>query len=802
MKKLCVFLLLSVLLFPQINTGNIIRGKVYKNNNTIAAGAGVMAFGFGPSTNDSLIFNTTTNSSGSYAFEGLPAGMYYIKATFQGLVSPALGPVSLSLNTVINDANLYLGGSAVYNNRVAGRVLNGVSGAGVPFAQVKLLGNTAGTGYVATAALNGSYVFENIVPGNYLVEAAAAGYSTSTLLATIYIGPNTNLDSLNIALQPLSTTGIRVSGKTISGNSPAVTAIVPGVLVKLMRSASNADTVLYSTHSDSLGKFNFPSITAGTYTLHASKEGYHTRIIPNLQLMQNTDNVMVYMEQAATGQTAMVKGKVLYDVVQTPVAGVKIEFMPLNGPTVTGSFSTHTGIDGRYTISLPAGSYVVSATVAYASGAVYKEYFDNKLNVAEADIVQLQPNQLREGLNFGIPYILNPPTVLIKGKVTDTLGTPLAEASVTLWIAGDSLNLSTVTGTDGRYMFSLTNHPAASVAYRVSARKNGYKVEFYNNKPTFAQADIITIAGDTVISDINFSLERAANTTLNRISGTVYSQSDSNANTPLPLAIVLAMRNTQQDVLVTFTGSDGSYAFENTAPGAYYILFVAPGYVPEFYDNAMMWENATAVQANGNVTGINAVLSPVVSNTNPGIVTGTIKDLTGSPLSEVYVAVLDQSNQVIGYSLTNAQGVYSISGLTAGMYTLQASKVEYNSYSGQMQFDPGNGLTNTMNVTLSPALTSAGELPEEVPGTFIVHANYPNPFNPSTTIRFSLPAAGQVDIVIYNSLGTVVADLGSADFHAGDNSVKFEAGNLPSGIYFYRISNGNKQFTGKMMLLK
>lgn len=803
MKKMFVFLLLSVFLFPQNNTGNIIRGKVYKNSNTVAPGATVIAHGFGPSVTDSLIFTTTSNNTGSYAFESLPAGMYYIKASFQGLVSQAAGPFTVSLNTVINEVHLFLAGSAVYANRVSGRVLNSASGTGIPFAQVKLLGNTAGTGYVATAALNGSYVFENIVPGSYLLQASAAGYISSSLLAYISIGPNTNLDSLNIALQPQTTTGIMVSGKTLSTNSPATASGLPGVKVMLKRNSNNSDSLMYSVFSDSAGRFIFASIASGTYTLTASKEGYITKVMPNLQLFQNTDNIMVYLEPVSPVLTAMLKGKVLYDVVQTPVAGVRIDFMPLNGPSVTNALTTYTGIDGRYTMSLPAGSYVVSATHASSAGVVYKEYYDNKLNIADADIIQLQANQIKEGVNFGIPNVLNPPTVLIKGKVTDTLGMPLGEANVTLWIAGDSLNIPTFTGNDGRYMFSLTNHPASSVAYRVSARKNGYKVEFYNNKPTFAQADIITIAGDTIISDINFSLERAANTTLNRISGSVYTQGDSTAlQTPLALAIVLAIRSPQSEVLVTFTGSDGGYSFENVPAGGYYLLYVAPGYIPEFYNNAMMWEDATLVNASGNVTGIDAVLSPVVVSTNPGIVAGVVKDGSNNPLSEVYVSILDQAGRVIGYSLTNAQGAYSISGLTAGIYTVQASKVEYNSYSAQMQFDPNAGLTNMMNVTLFSTLTSAEENTAQPPVDFTLYQNFPNPFNPSTTIRFSIPVASRVDVMIYNALGVLVQSLGGGEFSSGENSIRFEAENLSSGIYYYRVSAGSQQLSGKMMLLK
>jgi hypothetical protein len=67
--------------------------------------------------------------------------------------------------------------------------------------------------------------------------------------------------------------------------------------------------------------------------------------------------------------------------------------------------------------------------------------------------------------------------------------------------------------------------------------------------------------------------------------------------------------------------------------------------------------------------------------------------------------------------------------------------------------------------------------------------NYPNPFNPDTSIRFRLPVSDYVRITILNLTGEMIATpVAGAQLPAGEHSVTFEAGKLPAGVYFYRIS--------------
>ena len=85
---------------------------------------------------------------------------------------------------------------------------------------------------------------------------------------------------------------------------------------------------------------------------------------------------------------------------------------------------------------------------------------------------------------------------------------------------------------------------------------------------------------------------------------------------------------------------------------------------------------------------------------------------------------------------------------------------------------------------------------------FYLSDNYPNPFNPFTTVSYSIPKNGIVILKVYDILGKEVAVLTNEVKEAGNYSVKFDASNLPSGIYFYTLTSGNFIATKKLILLK
>ena len=96
----------------------------------------------------------------------------------------------------------------------------------------------------------------------------------------------------------------------------------------------------------------------------------------------------------------------------------------------------------------------------------------------------------------------------------------------------------------------------------------------------------------------------------------------------------------------------------------------------------------------------------------------------------------------------------------------------------------------------------AQALLEAVPEQYALVPNYPNPFNPSTEIRFDLPEAEHVRLVVYNARGQEVARLVDQPMSAGTHSVTWDAKGLPSGTYLYRLTAGPFSQTKAMALLK
>jgi endoglucanase len=109
-----------------------------------------------------------------------------------------------------------------------------------------------------------------------------------------------------------------------------------------------------------------------------------------------------------------------------------------------------------------------------------------------------------------------------------------------------------------------------------------------------------------------------------------------------------------------------------------------------------------------------------------------------------------------------------------------------------------NAIIDTSKVD---SVTGINDL-QSVPKKFILEQNYPNPFNPSTLISYQLPAGVFVTLKVYDVLGRDVETLVNKYQNAGNYSIQFNASNLPSGMYLYRLETGTFHDTKKFLLLK
>jgi hypothetical protein len=113
------------------------------------------------------------------------------------------------------------------------------------------------------------------------------------------------------------------------------------------------------------------------------------------------------------------------------------------------------------------------------------------------------------------------------------------------------------------------------------------------------------------------------------------------------------------------------------------------------------------------------------------------------------------------------------------------------------------GLVQPTGVTLllPSSIVSVGQ-GAMVPANHTLEQNYPNPFNPATTISFDIPAKSFVSLRVFDALGREVSALLGEELSPGTYSRQWNAVNVPSGIYFYRLQAGEFVETKKMILLR
>ena len=111
------------------------------------------------------------------------------------------------------------------------------------------------------------------------------------------------------------------------------------------------------------------------------------------------------------------------------------------------------------------------------------------------------------------------------------------------------------------------------------------------------------------------------------------------------------------------------------------------------------------------------------------------------------------------------------------------------------------------NVEFNLGALSSDEENLGFPTAFSVNQNFPNPFNPVTTLEYSIPENMVVQVTIYDNMGRLVKNLFNASKRAGTNRIQWNATDnmnqpVPTGMYIYRIQAGNQVETNKMIYLK
>ena len=167
---------------------------------------------------------------------------------------------------------------------------------------------------------------------------------------------------------------------------------------------------------------------------------------------------------------------------------------------------------------------------------------------------------------------------------------------------------------------------------------------------------------------------------------------------------------------------------------------------------------------------------------------------------------IDNSLAVHEYSVTSAQTMTGYWRIGYDNLAFWPDEPTSRSFAGSIDdiyiYNRALSVSEISSLFTATGTTSVKNPLVETLRTFNLSQNYPNPFNPSTSISFILPSRSFVSLKVFDLIGREVAIIVSEEMSAGSYSRQWNAANMSSGIYFYRLQAGSFTETKKLILLK
>jgi 5-hydroxyisourate hydrolase-like protein (transthyretin family) len=377
------------------------------------------------------------------------------------------------------------------------------------------------------------------------------------------------------------------------------------------------------------------------------------------------------------------------------------------------------------------------------------------------------------------------------GVVTGADGEPIQDATVTAISTVNQTHSTVETEHNGHFEMALT-----AGEYLIRADAQGYQPQFYDRSRTFRNAERLVVNGTE--TEIDFSLTPESGQ-----SGSISGRIIIDGETPSIPCMVIAISSDEEEGWEesTVMAMDGNYRIPNLPVGDYFVYAVSSATPPLFWPDAYHWEGAQVVSVTEAATNIDFSLSSVADN---GLVSvnGLVSQDGRTPLSNAAVVVIDANNVPMGYALSDDSGSFTVPGLAPGVYNLVATKAYYSTVT-QIEI---LGDATTINFVLNHSATGNDTEAQVVPPA-TQPTVYPNPFNPQTTVSFTLPCPGRVEADIYNLRGQRVNTLYSGTLEQGEHEIVWNGTNdrgMPcaSGLYFLRMQTAESTTIVKMALLK
>jgi len=190
----------------------------------------------------------------------------------------------------------------------------------------------------------------------------------------------------------------------------------------------------------------------------------------------------------------------------------------------------------------------------------------------------------------------------------------------------------------------------------------------------------------------------------------------------------------------------------------------------------------------GSGGGCHASQSGIVSTSTNGL--NVSITLTGLTSGDVGGELVDGNGTVVTFNNATSQNPFSLTAPSAGTYTVNAG------------YKSPSLLWESKQVTLSLTGVEHSAPAGSIPQQPRLNQNYPNPFNPTSTIEYFLPMDAAVSLEVFDQQGQHVRTLVSHRQSAGHHAVRFDADELASGVYLYRLTAGQAAVIKKMALVR
>jgi hypothetical protein len=580
---------------------------------------------------------------------------------------------------------------------------------------------------------------------------------------------------------------------------------------------NNAQVVIYNNLRNAVdsvrtsmgGKFEI-WLKSGQYFISASAYNYCRQYYPGTYLFDDAQTIDIYPAQIKGVAFNLISGGMISGEVYTSADAVPTEFLitaikidqPHKNWQTTERFVV--SYHGDYCLEgLLSGYYKV-----VIRGCSYQTlYYDDVLTLNEAEIIPVISGEVSSGIDF---TLIRPGIGKINGRVINIASfLPIRGAEICAYqwhyLESEPNNAITLTNENGEFELELTGgYYYITAAIESGTNLNDVIRVYYDRCYDQSLAMPVEVEANEVISGIDFNVDLAKNYNL-ALDGFLV---DHDSGEPIQDARLTVINSiTGEPVSTGNSDCNGDFIIRNLLSGSYLVKVEGPGLVTSFWPNVFDWQDAEAViMGNTNQTLCNGGAITQDYGTPGFIIAGTVNGSDG-PLKNVRIYAINTFDGRVAYTQSNGVGEYQItSGLYNGDYMIFADLFGYDGeyYPEIIHLDLLQApLFADVDFYLEPMFVDINTI-TNLPFSTKLMGNYPNPFNSTTEILFSMDRHDNTQVEIYNIIGQIV-DVVPVITEPGLNSITWNArtlsgGNVASGVYFYRI-DGSPEIR-KMLFLK